>query len=53
MKKAAHIIPKVQVNIPFSMLADTYLDVFITNGLNPEIGLDAAALDRFTYEDLF
>ena len=51
MNKTSHIIQKVQINVPFSMLYDTYLDAFITNGLNPEIGLDAAALDRFTYED--
>jgi sugar phosphate isomerase/epimerase len=51
MKKAARMIQKVQINIPFSMLYDTHLDAFLTNGLNPEIGLDAAALDRFTYED--
>jgi sugar phosphate isomerase/epimerase len=51
MKKTSHIIQKVQINIPFTMLYDTYLDAFIANGLNPEIGLDAAALDRFTYAD--
>lgn len=51
MNKTSHIIQKVQINVPFSMLYDTYLDAFIANGLNPEIGLDAAALDRFAYED--
>ena len=51
MKNTSRIIQKVQINIPFSMLHDTYLDAFIANGLNPEIGLDAAALDRFSYED--
>jgi len=51
MKTVAHIIQKVQINVPFSMLYDTYLDAFIENGLNPEIGLDADALDRFSYQD--
>ena len=45
------IIPKVQVNIPFTMLYESYLETFIEYGLNPEIGLDAAALDRFTVAD--
>ena len=51
MKKTARIIQKVQINAPFALLYDTYLDAFLSNGLNPEIGLDAAALDRFTFED--
>jgi sugar phosphate isomerase/epimerase len=38
----------VQVNIPFTMLWDRYADVFLSRGLNPEIGIDAAALDRFS-----
>ena len=38
----SRIIQKVQINIPFTMLYETYLDAFIENGLNPEIGLDAA-----------
>lgn len=46
-----HIIQNVQVNIPFTMLLESYLETFIENGLNPEIGLDAAALDRFSIED--
>ncbi len=33
------------------MLYDSYLKAFIDNGLNPEIGLDAAALDRFSMAD--
>ena len=48
MENLKTIIQKVQINIPFTMLYDTYLDAFIENGLNPEIGLDAAALDRFS-----
>ena len=51
MKQQSDIIKEIQVNIPFAMLYDTYLDKFIDNGLNPEIGLDAAALDRFSHDD--
>ena len=46
-----HIIRSVQVNIPFTMLVDDYLERFSTYRLNPEIGLDAAALDRFSRAD--
>lgn len=42
---------KVQINVPFTMLNDKYLDRFLTHGLNPEIGIDAVALERFTYSD--
>ncbi|HHP7234169.1 MAG TPA: sugar phosphate isomerase/epimerase family protein [Desulfobacterales bacterium] len=45
------IVRRVQVNIPFTMLWDRYADVFIGNRLNPEIGIDAAALDRFSRRD--
>jgi sugar phosphate isomerase/epimerase len=48
MKTIKEIIQQVQVNIPFTMLFESYLETFIEYGLNPEIGLDAAALDRFT-----
>jgi sugar phosphate isomerase/epimerase len=41
----------VQINIPFTMLYDTYLDRFLANRLNPEIGIDAAALERFSFSD--
>lgn len=42
------LIDHVQVNVPFTMLFDIYLPLFIQHRLNPEIGLDAHALDRFT-----
>jgi len=45
MRKIAN---KVQINIPFCMLWDKYADTFLKYGLNPEIGIDAAALDRFS-----
>ncbi|RLC05497.1 MAG: hypothetical protein DRH90_05770 [Deltaproteobacteria bacterium] len=49
--KYSHIIQSVQVNIPFTMLVDDYLDRFLEYQLNPEIGLDATALDRFSRAD--
>ena len=45
------LVEKVQVNIPFAMLHESYLDRFISRGLNPEIGLDAAALDGYSLSD--
>ena len=45
------IIKKVQVNIPFRMLWDSYIELFIKHGLNPEIGLDAISLNRFSFDD--
>ena len=45
------VIQKVQVNIPFTMLYDSYLDLFVERRLNPEIGLDAVALERFSFSD--
>ncbi|MFZ5572398.1 MAG: sugar phosphate isomerase/epimerase family protein [Thermodesulfobacteriota bacterium] len=49
--KTQAIIAKVQVNIPFRMLVETHLDLFIKLGLNPEIGLDADALDHFSRKE--
>ena len=45
------MITKVQVNIPFRMLFETYLDPFLQLGLNPEIGFDALALEEFSVKD--
>ncbi|MBW2617228.1 MAG: sugar phosphate isomerase/epimerase [Deltaproteobacteria bacterium] len=42
---------KIQINIPFTMLTEGYLDLFVQQGLNPEIGFDATALDRFSLSD--
>ncbi|EFK06783.1 AP endonuclease, family 2 [delta proteobacterium NaphS2] len=42
---------KVQINIPYRMLKEGYLDKFLEYGLNPEIGFDAGALDVITYSD--
>lgn len=39
------VLEKVHVNVPFVMLHATYLDFVLENRVNPEIGLDAEALD--------
>ncbi|MDZ7700043.1 MAG: sugar phosphate isomerase/epimerase family protein [Deltaproteobacteria bacterium] len=44
--------PTLHVNIPFSMLYESYLDRFIHYGLNPEIGFDADALDRYAVSEI-
>ena len=41
------LIHRVQVNVPFGFLVDRYLEVFLREGLNPEIGLDAHALRHY------
>lgn len=45
------ILDAVQVNIPFRMLVESYLDLFVLNRINPEIGIDADALDSFARSD--
>ncbi len=45
------LLRRVQVNIPFAFLGRGYLDRFLKWGLNPEIGLDAYSLDRFSAGD--
>lgn len=45
------ILGSVQVNVPFRMLAASYLDTFVANRINPEIGLDADALENFARSD--
>jgi sugar phosphate isomerase/epimerase len=42
----------IQVSIPFPMLRDKYLDYFINEGINPEIGFDAVVLDHVPVSDL-
>lgn len=39
------LLKKVQVNVPFIELKNDYLPLFMEYGMNPEIGIDAAALD--------
>lgn len=45
------LLSQVQVNIPFKMLYETYLDRFLGYELNPEVGIDAGALERFDFSD--
>ena len=42
------LLKQVQVNAPYRQLVDTYLELFIKYSINPEIGFDAAALDRYS-----
>jgi sugar phosphate isomerase/epimerase len=42
---------KIQVNIPFTMLHESYLERFVEQELNPEIGIDAVSLDRYGESD--
>ena len=39
------LLEKLQVNVPFLELKNDYLPLFMEYGMNPEIGIDAAALD--------
>lgn len=41
------ILRKVQVNVPIRMLCESYLSVFTSCGINPEVGIDAAALEEY------
>jgi len=45
------ILSKIYVNVPFAMLSRTYLARFIGMRMNPEIGIDAAALLQYRIED--
>ncbi len=45
------IFPLIQVNVPFRMLREKYLELFLKRGINPEIGFDADALDHFDLPD--
>ena len=47
----SRLIKAIQVNIPFTMLHESYLERFIKFKLNPEIGFDAIALDRYSLSD--
>lgn len=45
-------IKNTQVNLPFRMFIEgKYTDFIRKNGINPEIGLDAVALDQFDNDD--
>ena len=45
------LIKQVQVNVPYRMLKEGYLEKFLEYGLNPEIGFDGAVLDLITASD--
>jgi hypothetical protein len=45
------LMKEIQVNIPFVMLHESYLERFVKFKLNPEIGIDAIALDRYSLSD--
>ena len=42
------VAAQVQINVPFTMLWERYLPLFLEQRLNPEIGLDGFSLDRFS-----
>lgn len=46
-----YLVREIQVNVPFRMLRERYLDLFIEKEINPEIGLDGDALDSYTESD--
>ncbi|MBN2467480.1 MAG: sugar phosphate isomerase/epimerase [Deltaproteobacteria bacterium] len=47
----SNIINRLQVNIPFGLLRQGYLDLFLKHHLNPEIGLDATVLDNVSLSE--
>jgi sugar phosphate isomerase/epimerase len=46
------ILKHVQVNIPFTMLKESYLARFLGRSINPEIGFDANALENVSETEL-
>jgi cobalamin biosynthesis Co2+ chelatase CbiK len=42
------LFEKIQVNVPFLKLKDDYLSMFMEYGINPEIRIDADALDSIS-----
>lgn len=47
----AKTLKQVFVNAPFTMLVRSHLHLFLLHGINPEIGLDAEALDTVSFND--
>jgi sugar phosphate isomerase/epimerase len=45
------LIEKIQIHIPFGMLYESYLDLFIKQRINPEIALSADALESYSFTD--
>lgn len=52
MEPSANVASQVQVNVPLAMLMSGYLEQFLAHGLNPEIGLDATVLERYSPAEL-
>ncbi len=51
-KAEQKVLELVHVNIPFTMLTEDYWREFVLSfDLNPEIGIDAAALDNYEVQD--
>lgn len=44
----SRLLDHVHVNIPYTMLREGYLALFLQRRINPEIGFDAAALDSLS-----
>ncbi|UCG11034.1 MAG: sugar phosphate isomerase/epimerase [Deltaproteobacteria bacterium] len=49
-KISAELLDRVQVNAPYRLLVDRYLDLFLHYGIHPEIGFDAAVLEEWDME---
>ena len=45
------LLDNIQIHVPFTMLYDTYLDLFIKKNFNPEIYFNADALENYSYSD--
>jgi sugar phosphate isomerase/epimerase len=48
----ASLLNRVQVNVPYQQLVDKYLELFVHYSINPEIGFDAATLERLDPETM-
>jgi sugar phosphate isomerase/epimerase len=47
----SRILDSVYVNIPYTMLKEGYLSLFLERRINPEIGFDADALDSISWTE--
>jgi sugar phosphate isomerase/epimerase len=51
-RRYGRLLDQVQVNAPYRQLVDRYLELFLSYGINPEIGFDADALENFSEEGM-
>ena len=51
LEEGREILPLVQVNMPYRLLVEKYLPWILKEGINPEIGFDCFALDRYDADD--